>query len=117
MEHIAGNIAKILDWTDGDREGFEADEKLQYATAWALETLGEASQRLSPEVRARHPEIDWKGMSGFRVMAAHHYMDLSTERIWGIVVGDLFALDRAVHDELSRVREERDRENDTDRSL
>jgi uncharacterized protein with HEPN domain len=54
-------------------ETFAADRKTLYAVLRALEVIGEAAKRVPPEVRARHPTIDWRGMAGLRDIIAHQY--------------------------------------------
>jgi len=43
-------------------------------TLWA--TLAGAATELLVEVKARHPEIPWERVRGFRNVAAHGYLDL-----------------------------------------
>jgi uncharacterized protein with HEPN domain len=69
---------------------------------WRLQTLAEATGKLSSLVKSRHPDIRWRGIYGFRNIAAHAYMDLSLDPIWEIVEDHLPALQRAGEEELAR---------------
>ena len=57
----------------------------QDAVLWRLETLAEATNRLTPELKARQPDIRWRAIYGFRNIAAHGYLDLHIDRVWEIV--------------------------------
>ena len=67
-----------------------------------LQTLAEATNRLSDDVKARHPEIRWRAIYGFRNIAAHGYLDLQIDRVWEIVEAHLPALKAVVDAELGR---------------
>jgi len=69
---------------------------------WRLETLAEATNRLTPECKARHSQIPWRAIYGFRNIAAHGYLDLHIDRVWEIVEVHLPALKAAIEAELRR---------------
>jgi len=45
-----------------DYERFLADMRTFYAITRCLEIISEASRRLSPETKARHPDIPWRNV-------------------------------------------------------
>jgi len=49
---------------DMDYEEFLADTKTQDAVIRTLEIMGEATKRLSAELRQQHPSVPWKNMAG-----------------------------------------------------
>ncbi|MBI4882360.1 MAG: DUF86 domain-containing protein [Planctomycetes bacterium] len=58
------------------REGevaFQSDHKTQDAVIRNFEVIGEAAKRVLAEYRARHAEIPWQLMAGFRDVLIHAY--------------------------------------------
>ena len=102
LTYIFDAINLIEQRTRGGREAFLDDVDMQDAVLWRLETLAEATNRLPPDVKARHPEIRWRAIYGFRNIAAHGYISLQIERIWEIVEDHLPLLKQAVQGELDR---------------
>ena len=67
LEDILENALAACEFASGlTDEGFVADRKALYAVMRALEIIGEAAKRIPDDVRARHPDIDWRGMAGLR---------------------------------------------------
>ena len=46
------------------REQFNSDETLQRAVVRSLEIIGEATKRVPEDLRAKHPEVEWRRMAG-----------------------------------------------------
>lgn len=96
LDHVASRLARIARYTAGGREVFLTDEKTQDAVLRNLHTLAESTQRLSDEIRARHAEIDWRAISGFRNVIVHNYLGLDAGQVWAIVDTDLPVLGAAI---------------------
>ena len=69
--------------------GFEKDTKLQYAVIRAVEIMGEAASRVSPEFRESHPELPWREMIGMRNKMIHDYEEISLPVVWEVVERDI----------------------------
>lgn len=57
----------------------------QRAIAHAVEQLGEAAARVSPEFCDEHPEIPWRQIVGARNRLAHEYERIDWNIIWKIL--------------------------------
>jgi len=66
-----------------------------YAVIRSLEIISEASQRLSDELKARHPGIPWREMAAAGNFYRHNYQDVTPRRVWKTLQEDLSPL-RAV---------------------
>jgi len=70
-------------------EAFLADTRTQDAVIRNLEIIGEATKNLSSELRAKYPDISWKGMAGVRDRLIHHYFGVNLDIIWYIITAEL----------------------------
>jgi uncharacterized protein with HEPN domain len=58
------------------------EEILLRAAERLLEIIGEAATNCSQALKDRHPEVDWEGIAGLRVVLAHHYHRTQPDLIW-----------------------------------
>mgnify|MGYP005850344627 CR=1 FL=1 len=94
--HILECIERIERYTGGDREYFFSDNKTQDAVLRNLHTLSESTQRLSKALKEAHPQVDWRGISGFRNILVHDYLGINLVRVWGVVEQELPGLKRNI---------------------
>jgi uncharacterized protein with HEPN domain len=66
-----------------------------------LEILADAAGHLSGELRARHPEVEWRRINDFRNVLAHAYMEIQLDLVWSVIEDDLPALKVVVDAELA----------------
>ena len=50
--------------------------------------------------------MDWKGLSGFRNVLTHGYLDIRLERVWTVLERDLPTLKAAISELLRQARDE-----------
>lgn len=67
------------------RTSLKHDEGLQLILARLLEILGEATGSVSPECRARYPNLPWSSMKAMRNWLAHAYFDINLDILWDVV--------------------------------
>lgn len=94
--HIRDAIRKILDYTAEGRESFMSDSMKQDAVVRNFEIIGEATKRLSDDVKTRRPEIRWRDVAGFRDILIHAYEGVDYLEVWNIVEHHLPELHDAV---------------------
>ena len=85
LSYAARAIDYVAEWTVAGREHFLSDVRTQAAVLYKLQTLTQALREMSAERRARHPEVPFKAMSGFRTVIVHDYLSLDMETIWNVV--------------------------------
>jgi uncharacterized protein with HEPN domain len=83
------------------REGFFTFPHWQDAIIRQLEVIGEASKRLSSQLRDANSEIPWQRICGLRDVLIHNYMGVDLEAVWGIVQSGIPPLRRTVEHLLS----------------
>lgn len=80
LSDVLEAIRRIQAYTTGMTfEVFLWDTKTQDAVVRNLEIIGEATKRLSDEVRERYPTVPWKSMAGVRDRLIHHYFGISLD--------------------------------------
>ena len=67
-----------------------------------LEVIGEAANLVSPETRARHPEVPWRKMAGLRNRLIHGYFSVNLDIVWDTIRSDLPPLIRLLEEALDR---------------
>ncbi len=93
-ERIAGLLGDL------PLEAFEADWQRQWLVQRGIEIISEASRHLSPELKARHPEIPWQKVAGIGNVLRHGYEDIAAPVLWKLVRDDLPVLEAACRAEL-----------------
>lgn len=75
---------------DVERADFLAEEagdeerKTRSAVIHQLLVVGEATKRLSHELRAANPQVPWQAMAGLRDRLIHGYDEVDLDRVWQI---------------------------------
>ena len=79
-----------LEFVEGLDEGAFLRSKLhQHAVIRAIEIVGEAAGKLSPEFRSAHSDVPWKEMIGMRHRLIHAYDKVSLAVVWAVVRDEL----------------------------
>ena len=88
--HILDAINEINSFVENlDIEQFETNSLVRSATERQLMIIGEAAIYLSDETKELFPEIDWKGIKGFRNIIVHEYFGVSVTMVWLVVIKEL----------------------------
>lgn len=96
LHHILDSIAKIESYVSIGREVFLRTSHWQDAVVRQLEIIGEATKRLSEELRSRNPDIPWRRIAGLRDVLIHDYMGVDHTMIWELAQRDIPALKRRI---------------------
>jgi uncharacterized protein with HEPN domain len=87
MLHAAEGVASSLQGVTFAQ--YTSDEDLRLATERRIEIIGEAARRVSPELKAAHPEIPWRLIIDQRNVLIHAYDEIEHERIWELALQDI----------------------------
>lgn len=87
----------VADFVAGrDESSFRKDDLLRSAVARKIEIIGEATRRVSADLRAAQPQIPWRGMAGMRDRLIHGYDDVDWSKVWNVATEELPHLEAAL---------------------
>jgi len=96
LRHIMDAAHRVGQYTQDGETVFLATPQLQDATVRNLEVIGEACKRVSPEMRAQQPGIDWAGFAKMRDRLIHKYFRVDLNIVWDTALNDIPDLESKV---------------------
>jgi uncharacterized protein with HEPN domain len=63
--------------------------------------ISEMAEKISIVIQEKYSFIDWKGIKGFRNIAAHDYFGLDVNEVWDIIHNDLPKLQKEIQEIIS----------------
>jgi len=90
IEHILLCIDKIQEYTNAlTDEDFNNNELIQDAVIRNIELIGEATKKISKDLKKQYHEIPWKEMSAIRDKLIHDYFGVDIDVVWRTVKKDI----------------------------
>lgn len=97
LHHIIDAINEIENYIDDvDFQDFETNSMMKNASIRQLEIIGEASSRLSKELKLESSSVNWKDIIGFRNIIIHQYFGIDEKIVWDILKNDLPTLKKQI---------------------
>ena len=80
---------------------FKADWRTRWAVERGIEIVSEASRHLTPDLKARHPDIDWPRVAGIGNILRHEYQRTAYDVLWHVAAYELLPLETVCSEELA----------------
>jgi len=107
LNHVREETKFILKTCEGlEREDLMLNQLLQRAVLRSLEVIGEAVKNISEELKQRHPELEWKKLTGLRDKLIHHYFGVDWVIVWDVITTRIPSL----HEQIEQLVEEEKKE-------
>jgi uncharacterized protein with HEPN domain len=74
------------------RVDLDADRMLLFALVRAIEIVGEAASKVSPEARATTHTVPWAQITAMRNRLIHAYFDIDHDVLWRTAIEEIPAL-------------------------
>ncbi|MDE2638829.1 MAG: DUF86 domain-containing protein [Chloroflexota bacterium] len=95
-QDILERIERIEKSISKGREAYARSYEIRDAVILNFIVIGEATKNLDSALKAQHPNINWKGIAGFRDILIHQYRRTRLELVWRTAQEDLPALKAAI---------------------
>jgi uncharacterized protein with HEPN domain len=83
LHHILDAILRVEAYLQGrDEAAFRQDTLLQDGVIRQIEVIGEATKRLSRELRDRYRDLPWQDIAGMRDKLIHDYFGVDIDQVW-----------------------------------
>lgn len=93
LRHILDETDYLIEASRGlSRRQFVRDATLKRAFVRSIEIIGEATKNLPDDVRRKHPQVEWRAMTGMRDRLVHGYFGVDHDIVWDVVANKVPAL-------------------------
>jgi len=72
-----------------------------------FEIIGEATKKLSEDLRARHPKVPWRQIAGLRDVLIHDYFNVDLVPLWDLTQTQLPVFKEQIQSMLSQLSRQR----------
>src|SRR2546423_11030683 len=87
LSHLAEYAAHAQQFcAENSLSQLQADWQKRATFERVMEILGEAVKRLPPELTAKYPAVDWRGIAGMRDRISHGYDAVDYSILWQAVM-------------------------------
>lgn len=83
--NILESIEKIQSYTKDGKDFFMANTLIQDAVIRNFEIIGEATKKISLDLRSKYTNIPWKNIAGLRDILIHDYLNVDINQVWNII--------------------------------
>lgn len=111
IRHILDEIDFLLNEAKGLKyEDFLRNPVLKRAAARSLEIIGEAVKNISPDLRKKQKNIEWRKIAGMRDKIIHYYFGVNWNILWDVIQNKLPDLKPKFESILNEIENKTDQE-------
>ena len=86
LRHILDETEYLISASEAlTKDQFLGSETLKRAFVRSLEIIGEASKKVTTQLRQRYPLVEWRALAGMRDRLIHDYFGVDYYIVWDVV--------------------------------
>src|ERR1035438_10369171 len=90
FRHILDECYYLLaEYRENSFDEFLQNGRLSRAVCHSLEIIGEASNKIHPDIKAANPMIPWREITDLRNRIIHHYFGIDYDIVWDTLKTDI----------------------------
>jgi uncharacterized protein with HEPN domain len=90
LQHVLDAILEVEGYLHNtDFSGFMENSMMRFACIKQMEIIGEASNHVSDDTKAKFSTIEWAQIVGMRNVFVHEYFGVDSSLVWEIIKNDL----------------------------
>lgn len=90
MQHIPDAINEIHKYlVSVEFSEFLENSMMRFACVKQMEIIGEASNKITKELKSEFSDIEWSQIVGMRNVFAHEYFGIDSKVVWDIIKNDI----------------------------
>jgi uncharacterized protein with HEPN domain len=107
LDHISICIEKINRYLgESDYESFLKNEILQDAIIRLIGIIGEASTKISNNLKLKYNNVSWTDIKGMRNRIIHDYFNVRLDVVWNTIKNELPVLSSQINQILNEKRDQ-----------
>lgn len=97
LRHILAECEYLIrESSENSLDDLLENERLCKAVCRSLEIIGEASNKVHPDLKAKYSFVPWRELSDIRNRIIHHYFGIDYDIVWDSVQTDIPELKESI---------------------